>query len=143
MSLLLSSGSRLQSSCLHNAVRMSGYITGQEIAFLLLHYGADTNTRDDHGQCPLSLAVWVNNTELCEELIRLGSHPGQVSSQLLDTASHDIKHLIAQTRANPAPLQLLTKRCIRDSVLKSNCDIPFPVKLSKLQLPQKLINTIL
>ena len=142
VSVLLSSGARIQPQCLHSSVKMSGYITGQEIAFLLIQHGADINSLDDEDQSPLSRAVWVNNQELCEELLRVGADPGSVDDSVLETASPVIQQLIHDSRHKVADLQLLTQRVIRTSLLQSNCDISFSKKLSSLKLPQKLINSI-
>jgi len=69
VSLLLTAGASIPPGLLHSAVRMSGYLTGQEISLLLIRHGADVTARDRDGRSPLSWAVCVNNKEIVEELI--------------------------------------------------------------------------
>ena len=126
------------------AVKLSGYITGQEIAFLLIHHGADVRDIDqEDNKSVLSWAVFVNNYELTEELLRVGADPWAVSGHILETASGDIKHLIDETRFKVPSLELLCNRSIRNALLQSNSRSSFHQKLRQLHLPPKLLNTIL
>ena len=142
VSLLLSAGARITSGLVTMAVKLSGYITGQEIAFLLIHHGADVRDRDQDDKSVLSWAVYVNNYELTEELLRVGADPWAVSNNILDTASHDIKQIIDETRHKVPNLELLCKRSIRNVLLQSNNVSSLHQKLRKLHLPPKLLKTI-
>ena len=143
VSLLLTAGAKIAPGLVTMAVKLSGYITGQEIAFLLIHHGAgvrDVGHEDD--KTALSWAVYVNNMELIQELLRVGADPWAVSNNVLDTASEDVKKLIDKTRYNVPDLELLCNRSIRISLLQSNNKSSFHQKLRELHLPSKLLKCI-
>ena len=141
--LLLSSGASINHHLLHQAIKMSGYISGQEIAFLLIRHGVDVTQKDKEGRSPLDWSVYVNNPELVEELLRVGATPASVSSKLLETASRDIKKRLESAKSAPQRLHQLSKKCIRLAILHNHSDMSFHEKLLSLPLPLKIIDEIL
>ena len=148
VSLLLSAGSCQDSlpigcassgSLLHLAIRNSGYISGQEIAFLLIKAGADLAVEDCEKRTALCCAVYVNNCELVEELLRLGSSPWRVNTKTMETAGKEINTLLDTYRNKVPGLQEMASRSIRRAVARSLLGgLPFVDKIDCLPLPQKL-----
>ena len=153
MSLLVGAGARLQRPALHTAVRLAGYVTGQEIAFLLASHGAEVTepeTEEAGARRPLDWAVAVNSLELCEELLRLGARPHSVPTQLLAAASPQVRSLIVKAKSEVPTLEHLAKIIIRSSLVNVNSitvsngnTSTFRERLFSLHLPQKLLSTIL
>ena len=153
VSLLLSAGCRLDilpagcgssGSALHLAIRSSGYISGQEIAFLLIKAGADLWRKDCENRTPLGWAVYVNNCELVEELLLLGSNPWKVSRKVMETAGKEVTTLVNIFKKRVPRLQELARRSIRRAVARSMVATgsSFVLKLDSLPLPTKLIDFI-
>ena len=151
VSLLLSAGSRLDilpagcissGSALHLAIRSSGYISGQEIAFLLIKAGADLWLEDGEKRTPLGWAAYVNNCELVEELLMLGSNPWKGSRKVMESSGKEVTTLVNIFRKRVPRLQDLSRRSIRRAVVKSNsrAGTSFALQLSSLHLPQKLVD---
>ena len=153
VSLLVGAGARLQRPVLHTAVRLAGYVTGQEIALLLASHGAEVTepeTEEAGARRPLDWAVAVNSLELCEELLRLGARPHSVPTQLLATASPQVRSLIVKAKSGVPTLEHLAKIVIRSSLVNVNSitvsngnTSTFRERLFSLHLPQKLLSTIL
>ena len=143
VSLLLTAGASIPPGLLHSAVRMSGYLTGQEISLLLIRHGADVTARDREGRSPLSWAVCVNNKEIVEELLRAGGDPHSVSRAVEDTASSEVRDLVQRSRSHVAKLQSLAGRLIRRTLVNNRQSTEsFEGRLSQLPLPTKLIRSI-
>ena len=156
VSLLLSAGCRLDilpagcvssgcvssGSALHLAIRSSGYISGQEIAFLLIKAGADLWHKDCENRTPLGWAVYVNNCELVEELLLLGSNPWKVSRKVMETAGKEVTTLVNIFKKRVPRLQELAGRSIRRAMTRSvvKTGLSFVGKFNSLPLPTKLID---
>ena len=141
--LLLEAGARIGPGLLQSAVKMSGYLTGQEISLLLLRHGAEVRDLDSEGRSALSWAVSMNNSEVVSELLRLGGDPASVSRVVLGSASEEVKQLLERSRTEVARLDLLAIRTIRRALVQSDQRTgSFPSKLSLLPLPQRLIHSL-
>jgi len=154
VSLLLGAGCRLDlvppgcissGSALHLAIRSSGYISGQEIAFLLIQAGANLWLEDRENRTPLAWAVYVNNLELVEELLLLGSNPWKVSRKVMESAGNEVMALLNIYKKRVPRLQELARRAIRRAVASSGVagKSAFVVKIRTLTLPQKLQDYII
>ena len=143
--LLLGAGARLHAPCLHSAIRMSGYITGQEIAFLLIRSGAEVTECEvgDRRLRPLDWAVGVDSRELCEELLRVGARPADVPGQILDTASPGLRSLISEARRSVPSLEALARQRARASVAASHSHLSIETRISRLNLPRRISDAIL
>lgn len=143
--LLLGAGARLHAPCLHAAIRSAGYVTGQEIAFLLIRAGAGVREREagDRRLRPLDWAVSVNSRELCEELLRTGARPVEIPGQILDTASSDVRSLIAEARRTVPTLESLARLIARASVTASHSRLSLEQRISTLNLPRRISDAIL
>ena len=143
--LLLGAGARLHAPCLHSAIRMAGYITGQEIAFLLIRAGAEVTEREagDRRLRPLDWAVSVDSTELSAELLRTGARPAEVPGQILDTASPGLRSLIAEARRSVPSLETLARQRARASLAASHSHLSLEQRISRLSLPRRISDAIL
>ena len=141
--LLLEAGARIGPGLLQSAVKMSGYLTGQEISLLLLRHGAEVRDVDSEGRSALSWAVSLNNSEVVSELLRLGGDPASVSRMVLGSASEEVRRILQRSRNEGASLDLLAMRTIRRAVVLSDTRRgSFPSKLDLLPLPQRLIHSL-
>ena len=139
VSLLLQAGARIPPTLLHTAIKLSGYITGQEISFLLIRHGARLEVEDELGRTALGWAVFVNNQELVEDLLRVGGRPGEISPALLALASPEIRQLVERSRREVAGLEILAGSVIRRCLAsRSSRTQTFAEKLQLLPLPDKL-----
>ena len=154
VSLFLTAGCRLDlvpagcvssGSALHLAIRSSGYISGQEIAFILIQAGANLWLEDGENRTPLAWAVYVNNLELVEELLVLGSNPWKVSRKVMESAGCEVTALLNIYKKRVPRLQELARISIRRSVARSSETDKsiFAVKIRRLPLPQKLLEYII
>ena len=154
VSLFLAAGCRLDlvpagcvssGSALHLAIRSSGYISGQEIAFILIQAGANLWLEDGENRTPLAWAVYVNNLELVEELLVLGSNPWKVSRKVMESAGCEVTALLNIYKKRVPRLQELARISIRRSVARSSETDKsiFAVKIRRLPLPQKLLEYII
>ena len=144
VSLLLQAGARIPPTLLHTAIKFSGYITGQEISFLLIRHGAKLEVEDELGRTALSWAVFVNNQELVWELLRLGGRSAKVSPALLALASTEIREMMERSRKEVVRLELLASGVIRRCLVSSSSNNynretqTFSQRLQLLPLPDKL-----
>ena len=138
VSLLLEAGARISAGLLHTAIKMSGYLSGQEISLLLLRHGADVEARDREGRSALSWAVWVNNLEIVEEVLRLGGDPHTVGRAVEVTASSEVRELVERSRSQVRRLESLVSRVIRRTLIDNVSTSSFTERLSQLPLPSKL-----
>ena len=139
VSLLLQAGAEIPPSLLHAAIKLSGYISGQEIALLLLRHGAPLEVEDEQGRTALSWAVFVNNQELVEQLLKAGERPARVSRGLLELASPDVRRLIESSRGEVVRLELAASKVIRRCLAgRRNRTETFSQRLQLLPLPDKL-----
>ena len=154
VSMFLAAGCRLDlvpagcvssGSALHLAIRSSGYISGQEIAFILIQAGANLWLEDGENRTPLAWAVYVNNLELVEELLVLGSNPWKVSRKVMESAGCEVMAVLNIHKKRVPRLQELARIAIRRSVARSRVtDNPiFAGKLRSLPLPHKLVEYII
>lgn len=161
VSLLVAAGCRLDilpvgcqaaGSVLHLAIRSSGYISGQETAFCLVQAGAELGVKDSEGRTPLAWAVYVNNLELVEELIRLGSNPWEVGNGVMEVGGQEVVNIVRVARRRVGQLQELLRKEIRSSVSKSRVaavqemklrQLNFVDKMSTLPLPHRMIEYLL
>ena len=139
VSLLLQAGAEIPPTLLHTAIKLSGYITGQEIALLLLRHGAPLGVEDEEGRTSLSLAVLLNNQELVEALLRAGERPARISRGLLELAMPEIRRLVERSRSEVVRLELVAGAVIRRCLVGRNSKKQsFAQKLQLLPLPDRL-----
>ncbi|XP_023337272.1 sex-determining protein fem-1 [Eurytemora carolleeae] len=137
VSRLISKGVCIPGGLLSSAIKRSGYINGQEIAFILIKAGARVQEIDKEGRTALHWAVYVGNIELVDTLLRQGSNPRDIGYSILNNTLPCIREKIVESRRTVFRLSDLARFQVVNLL---GFDGTYSNNISKLDYPTSLIS---